>query len=170
MRNSQFKYLQRQWVLACILGVLCMIGGVSTVCAAEPQGSDERSAMRLPANDPRIAVSITGEDRAYVLGQMRLFLANIQRVTAALASDDRILASKVAAIAGARNNENDPSRPATLRARQPDVWNQYIGKVRKGFDDLSETAATASVAESLNKLAAVEQNCVACHQIFRITD
>lgn len=170
MSDCQFKNPQSRSILACILGVLCTVGVISTACAAEVSAQDERSAMRLPANDPRIAVSITGEDRAYVLGQMRLFLANIQRVTAALANDDRALASKVAAIAGARNNETDPSRPATLRARQPDTWNQYIGSVRKGFDDLSTTAATASVSESLNKLAAVEQNCVACHQIFRITD
>ena len=131
---------------------------------------DERSAMRLPANDPRIAVSINGEDRAYVLGQMRLFLANIQRITSALAGNDLALAAKVAAIAGAKNNENDPSRPATLRARQPAAWNQYIGQVRKGFDDLSNTASTAPVSDSLNKLSALTQNCVACHQTFRIID
>ncbi|MDP9045387.1 MAG: hypothetical protein M3O01_11355 [Pseudomonadota bacterium] len=97
-------------------------------------------------------------------------MANIQRVTAALASNDLALASKVAAIAGAKNNENDPSRPATLRARQPAAWNQYIGQVRKGFDELSSTATTASVPESLSKLSAVTQNCVACHQTFRIID
>jgi cytochrome c556 len=101
---------------------------------------------------------------------MRLFLANIQRVTGALASNDLVLASKVAAIAGAKNNENDPSRPPTLRSRQPDAWNQYIGKVRKGFDELSSTATTAPIPDSLSKLSAVTQNCVACHQTFRIID
>ena len=133
-------------------------------------GLDERSAMRLPAEDPRQAVSITGEDRAYVLGQMRLFLTNIQRVTSALSANDLELAAKVAAIAGAKNNEVDASRPATLRARQPAAWNQYIGQVRKGFDDLASSAATAPVSVSLSKLASVTQNCVACHQTFRIVD
>ena len=131
---------------------------------------DERSVMRLPAEDPRVAVSISGEDRAYVLGQMRLFLANIQRTTLALSKNDLELAGKVAAIAGAKNNEVDPSRPATLRARQPAAWNQYIGQVRKDFDDLASTAATAPVTVSLEKLSAVTQNCVVCHQTFRIVD
>ena len=170
MHNRHQKNPLKRWLLAGILGSLCLVGSIATVCAEQAPGQDERGAMRLPANDPRIAVSITGEDRAYVLGQMRLFLANIQRVTAALACGDRALAAKVAAIAGARNNESDPARPATLRARQPDAWNQYIGKVRKGFDDLSATVATASVSDSLGKLAAVQQNCVACHQMFRISD
>ena len=131
-------------------------------------GVDERSAMRLSADDPRQAVSLTGEDLAYVLGQMRLFLANTQRITSALATNDLALAAKVAAIAGAKNNEVDPSRPATLRARQPAAWNQYIGQVRKGFDDVASSAATAPVSVSLSKLASVTQNCVACHQTFRI--
>ena len=101
---------------------------------------------------------------------MRLFLANIQRVTAALGDNDLVLASKIAAISGAKNNETDPSRPATLRERQPAVWNQFIGQVRKDFDGLASTAATAPVPESLKKLAALTQNCVACHQTFRIVD
>ncbi len=160
----------RNLVTACLVGGLLFAACAFSVRAEEPSRPDERSVMRLPADDPRIAVSMTGEDRAYVLGQMRLFLANIQRITAALASNDLALASKVAAIAGAKNNENDPSRPATLRARQPAAWNQYIGQVRKGFDELSSTATTASVPESLSKLSAVTQNCVACHQTFRIID
>ena len=170
VRNPWRKNRQTQWVLAGILGSLCFVGSVSNVCAEDASGPDERSVMRLPANDPRIAVSLAGEDRAYVLGQMRLFLANIQRITAALAGNDRILASKVAAIAGARDNESNPSRPPTLRTRQPEAWIQYIGQVRKGFDDLASTAATAPVPDSLNKLAALTQNCVACHQTFRIID
>ena len=143
---------------------------VSLSAVAAGQDPDARSAMRLPADDPRIAVSISGEDLAYVLGQMRLFLANIQRTTQALAGNDLELAAKVAAIAGAKNNEVDPSRPATLRARQPAAWNQYIGQVRKGFDDLASTAATAPLTQSLGKLSAVTQNCVECHQTFRITN
>jgi len=170
MSNLMSILRRRNLPTFCLVSGLLFAAGVSVVRAEEPSGSDERSVMRLPANDPRIAVSISGEDRAYVLGQMRLFLANIQRVTAALASNDLVLASKVAAIAGSKNNENDPSRPPTLRARQPDAWNQYIGKVRKGFDELSSTATTAPIPESLSKLSAVTQNCVACHQTFRIID
>ncbi len=170
MRNLKSNTSSKQLVLPHIFACLCFVVGISNVFAADASGGDERSAMRLPANDPRVAVSIAGEDRAYVLGQMRLFLANIQRVTAALGNNDLALASKVAAIAGAKNNEIDPSRPAALRAQQPDAWNQYIGKVRKGFDDLASTAATAPVSNSLSKLAGVTENCVACHQTFRIID
>ena len=169
--NNFVSGLRLRHVVTCsLVSGLLLVAWPFGVRAAEPSGSDERSSMRLPANDPRIAVSITGEERAYVLGQMRLFLANIQRTTAALASNDLALASKVAAIAGAKNNESDPSRPPTLRAHQPAAWNQYIGQVRKGFDELSSTATTAPVSESLNKLSAVTQNCVACHQTFRIID
>ena len=170
MRVLKSSLRTQRWITACLTGGLMCAAIVSSVSAEEPSAADERSSMRLPAIDPRTAVSITGEDRAYVLGQMRLFLANIQRITAALASNDPVLASKVAAIAGAKNNENDPARPATLRARQPATWNQYIGQVRKGFDDLSSTAATAPVSDTLYKLSALTQNCVACHQTFRIID
>lgn len=170
MRNLKSNTSSKQLVLTRIFACLCFVIGVSSAYAADVSGPDERSVMRLPANDPRVAVSLAGEDRAYVLGQMRLFLANIQRVTAALGSNDLALASKVAAIAGAKNNETDPSRPPALRAQQPSAWNQYIGQVRKGFDDLASTAATAPVSDSLNKLAVVTQNCVSCHQTFRIID
>lgn len=169
MANLTSLWHRKPW-LAAALACCLFASNIRTVSADEPSVPDDRSAMRLPADDPRIAVSITGEDRAYVLGQMRLFLANIQRITAALASNDLALASRVAAIAGAKNNESDPSRPTTLRARQPSAWNQYIAQVRKGFDDLSSTAATAPVSDSLSKLSALTQTCVTCHQTFRIID
>ena len=166
MAQASLALRPLRWHLRLAASTLILFVNLSASAAGAE--SDERSAMRLPAEDPRIAVSISGEDLAYVLGQMRLFLANIQRTTQALADNDLALAAKVAAIAGAKNNEVDPSRPATLRARQPAAWNQYIGQVRKGFDDLASTAATAPLAQSLGKLSAVTQNCVACHQTFRI--
>ena len=160
----------RQSLVALVFGAAALLSTASALAAADGAVPDERSAMRLPAVDPRTAVPLAGEDRAYVLGQMRLFLAGIQRISAALGENDLALAAKVAAITGARNNDTDPSRPADLRARQPAAWNQYIGLVRRGFDDIANTAATAPVQDSLKKLGALTQNCVACHQTFQIVD
>lgn len=131
---------------------------------------DDISEMRLPAEDPRIAVFLVGQDRAYVLGQMRLFLSNLQRINAALADGNLSLVTQVAALSGKKRNEKDPSRPAGLRDRQPPAYTQYVAAVRASFDDIAQTAAAATVQETLGRVARMMRTCVACHQTFRLTD
>lgn len=144
----------------------------STYSAADSVRSfpDDISEMRLPAADPRIPVRLAGEDRAYVLGQMRLFLSNIQRINEALGKGNLDLVAKVAALSGSRRNENDPSRPAGLRDRQPAAYNKYIGALRKEFDELSLAAPRSSAQEISGRVGHLMENCVGCHQIFRLSD
>jgi len=92
--------------------------------AADPLATDDIHAFRLPADDPRTAVRLVGEDRAYVLGQMRLFVVTFERMAGALARDEPALAAQAAALAGARRHMDDPRRPASLAQRFPAAWNQ----------------------------------------------
>jgi cytochrome c556 len=131
---------------------------------------DDISQYRLPAADPRTAVPYSPEDKSYILGQMRLFLATSQRIVAAAAGDDKAEIAKAAAVLGAKHNGNDPSRPAGIRDRQPKDWNLLVADLRKQFDDLAAQAPGQPVGASLQQLSTTMQICTGCHQIYRIVD
>jgi hypothetical protein len=120
--------------------------------------------------DSREAVVVTPAERAYILNQMRLFVASIQTIAAGLGADDRAQAGEAAAARGLRRNANDPDFPPTLGAKLPQQWKQLGGGMRKGFDVLAEIInAGGGPRKSLEQLGVVMTNCVACHATYRVT-
>jgi hypothetical protein len=118
--------------------------------------------------DGRTAVAVTAAERAYILGQMRLFVVSIQTIAAGLGAGDRAQASEAAAARGLKRNANDPAFPPALGARLPAQWKQIGGGMRKGFDTLAQTIGDGDTQKSLEQLGIVMTNCVACHATYRV--
>ncbi|MGY3440215.1 MULTISPECIES: hypothetical protein [unclassified Bradyrhizobium] len=129
---------------------------------ASPARADETTDTREP-------VQRTDIEKAFVLEQMRLFLASIVEVEEGLGSGDLDLVAREAAARGRKANAA-LVRPATLAAKESDAWKAMIGSVRSGFDQIAEQAAARAPAAKINKtLADTMRNCVACHQAYRIS-
>ncbi|PAY07152.1 hypothetical protein CK489_15220 [Bradyrhizobium sp. UFLA03-84] len=130
-------------------------------------------AMASPARagettDTREPVQRTDTEKAFVLEQMRLFLASITEVEEGLGSGDLDLVAREA-VARGRKASATLGRPPTLAAKESDAWKSMIGSVRSGFDQIAEQATARAPAAKINKtLADTMRNCVACHQTYRI--
>jgi hypothetical protein len=111
---------------------------------------------------------VTPVERAYILGQMRLFVISIQTIAAGLGAGDRAQAGEAAAARGLQRNANDPAFPLTLGAKLPAQWKQLGGGMRKGFDALAQTISSGDAQKSLEQLGIVMTNCVACHATYRV--
>jgi hypothetical protein len=142
---------------------------IPTIVAAAGE-YDDISEFLLPVPDPRIAVRYSPEDKSYLLGQMRLYLATSQRIVAAAAAGDRAEIAKLAAVPGIKHNMKDPSRPAGIRERTPKEWDATAGELRKQFDELATRATTQPVSASLEQLSGIMQICTGCHQTYRMVE
>lgn len=120
------------------------------------------------ADDARMPAVRTEAERAFILGQMRLFLQSTQAITAALARDDR---ETVATEATARGRTGTPLSeiPPAMKAKETPEWTAIMGRTRAGFDDLAKAARDGADSHALlGKLGETMSNCVACHQTYRL--
>jgi cytochrome c556 len=121
--------------------------------------------------DTREPAAFNAVERAYILGQMRLFVESIQVITAGLASDHMNDVAEAAAARGMRRNANDPSYPKSINTHATPLWKQMGSGVRRGFDELADAAQNGAPKEKqLAILAETMKNCVACHEIYRLVD
>ncbi|MGH1588813.1 hypothetical protein ACRBEV_11105 [Methylobacterium phyllosphaerae] len=126
------------------------------------------AAHSATAQDEREPIARTETEQAFILGQMRLFLASTQAITSALATDDR---ATIANEATARGRTGTPlsAIPVGLKAKETPAWGAMMGGTRKGFDDLAEaTRSGAPTATLIGMLGETMRNCVACHQSYRL--
>jgi cytochrome c556 len=124
-----------------------------------------------PSEDTREPAAFNAVERAYILGQMRLFLESIQVITAGWASDHMSDVADAAAARGMRRNANDPNYPKSINAHATALWKQMGSGVRRGFDELADAAQNGAPKEKqLAILADTMKNCVACHETYRLVD
>jgi len=127
------------------------------------------SATADPAEDTREAAVHTKVERAYILGQMRLFLTSVQTITEGLADGKLDVVAEAAAARGMKRNSNDPDFPKTLGAKLTPLWKQMGGGTRKGFDQIAEAAQQGESRDKiLGLLGQTMKNCVACHQTYKL--
>lgn len=127
--------------------------------------------IKADSEDDRKALALTPAEKAYVLGEMRLFVESIQGIAQGLAENDHAAAAEAAAARGQMRNQNDPAFPASLSAKLPPEWKQFGGATRKGFDRLAtEIANSKEGGPILQDLSDLMKNCVACHASYRIID
>ncbi|HET6182730.1 MAG TPA: hypothetical protein VFA03_03940 [Acetobacteraceae bacterium] len=120
------------------------------------------------AQDARQPAPRTEAERAFILGQMRLFLESTQAITAALAKGDL---KTVAEEAAARGRKGTPlsSIPPGLKAKETPDWTAMMGGARAGFDDLASAAqAGAPSMQLVGMLGETLRNCAACHRTYRL--
>lgn len=144
--------------LALIVIVQCLLIGTFMSTRAAAETADTRE----PA--PR-----TEAEKAFVLDQMRLFLASIAEIQDGLGSGDMDRVAREAAARGRKANVV-LARPSTLASKESEAWKMMMGSTRSGFDRIGEEANARAPAAQINKtLADTMRNCVACHQTYRIS-
>ena len=147
----------RYRIAAIVISLFALLGAI-----ASPAGADETIDARQPV--PR-----TDTEKAFVLDQMRLFLASITEIEEGLGGGDLDMVAREAAARGRKANAV-LARPPSLAAKENDAWKSMIGSVRSGFDQIAEQATARAPAAKINKtLADTMRNCVACHQTYRIS-
>lgn len=128
------------------------------------------SVSAQEAGDTRTPMALTPTEKAYVLGQMRLFIESIQTIAAGLADGNRTEAGEAATARGLARNQGDPAFPQTLNAKLPPEWKQFGGSTRRGFDTLAhDISSSGDLNVAMKQLGEVMKNCVACHASYRIT-
>ena len=147
----------RHRIAPIVIALAALLGAMTS-----PARADETTDTREP-------VQRTDTEKAFVLEQMRLFLASIVEVEEGLGSGDLDLVAREAAARGRKANAV-LARPPTLAVKESDAWKSMIGSVRSGFDQIAEQATARAPAAKINKtLADTMRNCVACHQAYRIS-
>ncbi len=143
----------RRAVLAVFLPF--MLVGSPLAGAAEPGGRDGRTVLLVEAGE-----------RDFVLREMRRFLESVQEITEGLASGDMkqvAQAARVSGMAAARG------MPASLAGKLPQAAKKLGGDTHRRFDRLADSASQVpDRQELLGQLAALLQNCTACHAAYRL--
>ena len=125
-------------------------------------------AVPCMAQDSRERAVRTEAERAFILGQMRLFLQSTQAITTALANNDL---KTVADEAAARGRKGTPVSdiPPSLKAKETLAWTAMMAGARAGFDEIAHAAHDGTPPIALvGMLGEAMRNCVACHQSFRL--
>ncbi len=145
------------------LAVAALVLWVVTVAGAGFMFVHGRTA---PAADGRTIVLLAPADRGLVLAEMRNLLEAVQKVTAALAEDDR---AGVAAAARAGGLGTVKGVPLDLMASLPLNFKQAGMAMHRGFDEIAEAADRGESIKKLNaRLGDQLDLCVGCHQTYRI--
>jgi hypothetical protein len=128
-------------------------------------------AIGAETTDVREPVPTTEEEKAFILEQMRLFLASVQQISEGLATGNKAAVAEAAAARGKKRNMTYPNRPAHLPDENNALWKDMGGRVRGGFDVLAAAAEdNAPVGKQLAILGETLRGCVACHQTYRLVD
>ena len=118
-----------------------------------------------PGQDGRQAIVLEPGERAFVLREMRGFVAGVQQLTDALARDD--LKAAAAAARGMGMAEAHGAPPALL-AKLPLGFKTLAFSTHGGFAALAADAdALGDPKHALGQLAGVLGQCVECHNAYQ---
>ena len=122
----------------------------------------------VQGTDNRIAIVVQPAERNLVLTEMRAFLVSVQAVmNAALAGD-------MSAVAKAARKSGVPSQdqvPSSLVGKLPLSFKTMGFDTHRAFDQLALDAEQLGDPEhSLQQLGNLMNNCIACHQAYRLVD
>ena len=116
--------------------------------------------------DGRTAIQLDAGERDVVLAEMRAFLASVQQVTAGIAENDP---GRVAQHARKSGKAAQAAVPGTLMGKLPMEFKQLGLDTHTRFDQLAMDAEDmGDVSHALSQLSTLMQNCVACHEAYRI--
>lgn len=117
----------------------------------------------------RVPITLSPAEQAYILGNMRLHLADIQTIVHALAAGDAARAAEAADNLGTRPFQSNQKRPPELLAKLPAGFTQMVKTYHRDFDSLAGGIKSGEPnSRSLQRLGVAMQGCVACHAAYRI--
>lgn len=122
-------------------------------------GSVEKAA------DGRVAIVLEPGERAFVLTEMRAFVAGLQQMAAALARDDM---KATAAAAHQMGMAAAHSAPAAMVGKLPLEFKTLGFATHRDFDAIAlDAQSLGDPKHTLAQLATTLQKCVACHNTYQ---
>jgi cytochrome c556 len=132
--------------------ILCFLAALLAADAAVAQAS-------------RTVVPLEPEEREYVLGEMRDFLAMLERITASLAQNDF---EAIAAAAKPLGTGGEKGRmPPAIARKLPPPFRVMARSAHEQIDALAADAARRDVRHTLEQTNRLLGTCNACHTAFR---
>ena len=120
----------------------------------------------VQATDGRQALILEPAERDIVLTEMRMFLSSVQQITQALTIEDMQTVVKAAREVGAAAQQ---AVPGTLMGKLPLEFKQAGFDTHVKFDALAlDAEQLGDPKHSLQQLAELMNNCVACHTTYQI--
>lgn len=117
------------------------------------------------ADDGRTAIVLAPGERAFVLGEMRGFVAGLERIAEALSRDDM---KGVADAARPMGTQRTHDVPMALMGKLPLEFKTLALATHRSFDALAADAQDGGTPKkALSQLADVLQKCVACHAAYQ---
>jgi len=124
------------------------------------------SGSVVPASDGRQSIVLESAERDLVLAEMRMFLSSLQLITAALPKEDMPQVINAARAVGAAAQQ---AVPGSLIGKLPLEFKKLGFDTHKKFDLLAlDAESMGDPQHTLQQLAELTQNCVACHATYRI--
>ena len=124
------------------------------------------SGETLLASDGRQALMLEAGERDLVLTEMRMFLDATQKIVQAATEDN---AEAIAEAAKAVGRGAQEAVPGSLIKKLPLEFKKLGFDTHSKFDQLAMDAEQfGDPANSLKQLGVLMQNCVACHEGYRI--
>lgn len=118
------------------------------------------------STDGRTSILLNPQERDLVLAEMRMFLSSVQQISTGIAEDDLKLVSKAARQVGA---SAQAAVPGTLIGKLPLEFKQLGFDTHTKFDQLAlDNDDIEDAKHALSQLSSLMQNCVACHEAYRI--
>ncbi len=146
---------QRAGIAAVLAGVLSCAG--ASASAGEPA---------RPSADTRQRVNVPPAQRNEILIEMRQMLGSIRGILYGLAADDMRMIEGAAWSSGTRQAPGPD-----YRREVPEGFRKFEIQTHQGFDALAEKAAAGGGQPDILKgLAALTNNCVGCHNAYRVVE
>lgn len=120
----------------------------------------------LPAGDGRTTIRMTAGERELVLAEMRSFLVALQAVTAGVVAQD---GGSVARAARGVGGVAQHGVPVALIGKLPLAFKRLGFDTHARFDQIAlDVEQYGDLSSVLPSMAALLQNCTACHAAYRI--
>lgn len=117
------------------------------------------------ANDDRLDLRFTTQERTVFLADMRNMLSSIQDILRGIGSGDRDLIAEAARRSG---NRMSRATPASIRAKLPAAFKDIGGPTHLAFEELAIRAGTDEMDSLARDTAEIMNQCKACHALFRV--
>ncbi|WP_024852238.1 hypothetical protein [Hydrogenovibrio kuenenii] len=116
--------------------------------------------------DNRTIVWLSAEQKAMFLQEMRDFMSASQQILEASLADNMDQVEKSAREVGIKMIKNTP---LSLKKQLPPGMMKLGPETHRGFESIADEASSLGDKEViLNRLAALQKNCVACHKAYQI--
>lgn len=145
------------------IGTGVVLVGVLILLSVAGYAGEARSG---PSTDTRQRVTLPRAQRNEILAEMRQMLGSLRGILYGLAANDMRTVENAAQVSGIEGAANPQ-----LRKGLPDRFLQFRLQTHEGFNRLADKAKAGGNREDVIKeLAALTNNCVGCHNAFRVEE